>query len=159
MSEVICLNSKMSRFAEDMFAEAIVDKAESVYNSFDPTRNDNVEGFMLSRWRYRCRDWIADKVKQLQKEETVNSELLNDVCSVHPEFSALAAKDEVIAILDCLASFDRRLLTLKIVHGWTFDQIAAKLHSAESTVRVKFNEALLRARWYAQQRINRGIVD
>lgn len=162
LCERLCIRHNKLYLADDMFCEAIVDKSERAFNSFDPSRNDNLEYYMLSCFRFYCRDWLAKHFNRQRFEVNLsdsNSEIIKSL-SVDGklESSALSARDEVIAILGVLSSFERRLLTLRIGYGWTYTELAEALKQPESSVRVATNEALLKAQWYAKQRIKRNIV-
>lgn len=153
LCESLCIKRNKLYLADDMFCEAIVDKSERAYQSFDASRNDNVEEYMLSCFRYYARDWLAKHIKKQSNQYSIR-----DDESYYMESSALSARDEVIAILGCLPSLERRLLTLRFGYGWTYNDIATALKQPESSVRVACNEALLKAQWYAKQRKKRNIV-
>lgn len=155
LCESLCIKQGKLYLADDMFCEAIVDKSERAYKSFDPSRNDNLEEYMLSCFRYYCRDWLSKYFKRCNSEPTA----INGSEVAYSDSSALSARDEVIAILGCLPSLERRLLTLRFGYSWTYTDIATALKQPESSVRVACNEALLKAQWYARQRIKRNIVD
>lgn len=171
LCECICLKHNKLYLADDMFCEAVIDKSERAYQSFDPKRNDNIEGYMLQCFRYYCYDWISKYFKKMKHKHNAMSAtgtavtlLVDDKSSgkqsdlAYEESAALVARDEVIAILGVLPSFERRLLTLRFGYSWTFPEIAKALQQPESSVRVACNEALLKAQWYAKQRIKRNIV-
>lgn len=151
--ESLCNKYGKLFLADDMFCEAIIDKSERAFASFDPARNDNLEEYMLSCFRYYARDWLAKHIKKQSDQYS-----MRDDESYYMESSALSARDEVIAILGCLPSLERRLLTLRFGYGWTYTEIAAALKQPESSVRVACNEALLKAQWYAKQRIKRNVI-
>lgn len=165
LCESLCIKHKKLYLADDMFCEAIVDKCERAFTSFDPTKNDNVEEYMLSCFRYYCRDWLAKYFRHVKEHDLrlyyydkEDDDRLTSTRLSYNESSALLARDEVIAILSVLPTFERRLLTLRIGYSWTFPEIAKALNQPESSVRVACNEALLKAQWFAKQRIKRDVV-
>lgn len=152
----LCEKANKQSLYEDMFSEVIIDKSLECFEAFDPKRNDDLEGFMLYKFRWLCRSWLSSWHKREERYSQLS--VIDEPIAEHEAFSALSARDEVIEILGVLPSLDRRLLLLKIAHGWTFDQIAERLNCPESSVRVKFNQALLKAKWYGEQRKKRSIV-
>lgn len=148
--------------AEEMLSEVVVEQAEHIFNLFDATRSDNVELFMISRFRLQFRKWLYNKFKKRVRDiDFVSLQSLGDnaVAAPSTDFAALDALDEGIKILGVIASKDdRRLVKLRILYGYTFDELANLLKMPESTLRVRFNELMHQLKWYGKQREKREIV-
>lgn len=151
--------------SEEMFAE-VIDKMKTIYNSFDPSRSDDIELFIFSRFGLYCRNWLSKyhaKYKRKSESGEIPESLENvdiKALAVDPsQSSALDAGDEVRWLLGVLSDkVDRRLFTLRAGYGWTFDELSAALNIPESTIRVRYNSILHQLRWYANQRLKRNIV-
>lgn len=146
--------------SDEMLSD-VFDKSETIFYSFDPSRNDDIEGFMLKRFSDYCRKWLSNHFKHSNNDSTVSLESIDpkDFATPSRESAALDAGEEVIELLRVIDNKqDRRLFLLRAKYGWTFTDIAKALSIPESNVRKYYGEILYQLQWYAKQRTKRDIV-
>ena len=158
-AETIARNYGKLHLVDDMFSDVIVNNAETIYKSFDAKRGDDIEQFMLTRFRYYFRKWLSNYCKHGSDDVSLQDIDPKSVATTLEESSALDAADEVKGLIGVIADkVDRRLVILKASYGYTFEELSKLLETPESTIRVRYNELLKQLKWYADQRRKRGLL-
>lgn len=125
---------------EDELWDVAVDKVPRIVELFDPSRGLTLRGWVMNSLRRYLWKWMRKEGKRQARLEP-----LYDEHGTEATFE-LDDKDVVYSVMEKLSPYDRQLLTLHLVAGKSFQEIADMLGCAVGTAHGHYSAALRRAR-------------
>jgi len=128
---------------EDLYSAVVIDRAESIYNTYDPDHPSGapLKTHMFINMRLYAHKWMATQGRPRAARFDVQ---LSDGHDVRTEENAdLAEREWVEVLLSRLDVYHQRIVRLYHWEGLTFQEIAHRLgYSAKGTARNHYIEAL-----------------
>jgi DNA-directed RNA polymerase specialized sigma24 family protein len=164
----LCAHWNHLDLQDDIICDVIYGQANQTFLKYDAAiaydSGCNLSGFMFARLQLLCRKWYQShsrkyysRYKQFDFYSTHSAAEHSDYVSnlrddtTQREQSALFDQEEVILLMNRLASQDAWLIRQHLQFNFTFEEIADKVGGAQSTLRVKYDAAMQRLKRIADE--------
>jgi len=164
---------KQFHLLDDLWSDVVIECVPRAINTYDPTKGEllwhvchTVRWYTMKWLNRRLRDGerevaislfspgdtpIWDSLYVLQPVNYDTAALQDKTIAVDSRLDAIGDRELVQTILRELSEYDRTLIHLYYVLGWTYGEIASQLGCVESTIRAQCDIALWSAKKIADR--------